>query len=445
MEALGHLRQGADLGRRVYTRSELRDLLREAASAPGTPPETRKALSRFGALHPRADSVLRPRVGLSLIAASTSPRHDPGYFLRRQWRDPVQRPGASSVRIGANAWVPLGARTVASLTTAHGAGSDLSVEGAYLHRSLGSWNLWGGRHPVALGMRGPETQLLAGARIDGASVRRARPLHLPGPLRRVGAVTGEAFFGRPVGDIGSYRDPFLSGARVAFRPSHALTIGLNRVSLFGGEGNEAITPKNVMLMLMGFTSYFGKDTSFENSLASADLTLITRVARTPLVLSGEWAFEDVGFSFLLVPGISLRAELPSVPALPDWSAAASHTRMARSCCGYPSWYHHMDFGAGWVLDRQPLGHPLGGHGDETRISAARSPLLGGVGVALGAGRRVRGRQNIYAPTLIGESWVFDAALEVGVSGRIRLGVAGAAEIGGPGGATHGLGGFARIQ
>jgi hypothetical protein len=436
LEGLGYLSRQLDLGRRSYTAPEIRELLAEAAAGSESS-AAGEALSRFNRLHGPANSRFRPWVSLSMAGASASADHHPGYFLHRQWRDPLERPAADSVLLRASAWLPLGPRTIVSLSTDHVGETDVSVRSAYVHQTLGGWSLWGGRYPVALGMRGRETQLLGAARIDGASIRRGEPLHPGDALRRIGPVTGELFFGRPVGDIGSYRDPFLTGARIALRPRRNVTLGLNRVTLFGGEGNdEPITPKNLVLMLIGFTSYFGKDTSFENSLASADLTVLTSIAETPLVLSAEWAFEDFGLSFLVVPGITLGAELPEVAALRDWSASLRHTRMTRSCCGYPSWYHHMDFGAGWVLDRQPLGHPLGGHGSETRFSATRSPLLDGVGVELSAGRRVRGRQNIYAPTLTGESWLADAGVEIGLSGTLRVGFSGAVELRRSGSDTH---------
>ena len=47
-----------------------------------------------------------------------------------------------------------------------------------------------------------------------------------------------------------------------------------RAVLFGGEGNtEETNPGNLLLMLAGFTGQLGKDSGFENQVASADFWL----------------------------------------------------------------------------------------------------------------------------------------------------------------------------
>jgi hypothetical protein len=437
LQTLGFLPGSLDLGRRGYTVREIGALLREAGEKGGPASAAAGILASFEAEFPAVDSTSwRPWVELFVEGSFASDSHDPGFFVRRQWTEAPVRPAGHGSQVGTDAWLRIGSRTVAAVGGVLADTGGPRLRSAYLHHDAGPWSLWAGRRSMALGMRGPHTQILAEVPIDGIGIRRGGPVRPPGVLRFLGPITGEAFFGRPHGDSGDYADPLFWGARFTLSPHRAVTLGFNRVTLFGGDGNEPITPKNVLLMIAGYSSFYGKNTSFENSLASADVAVLTRFAGTPLVLSGEWAFEDASFAFAHVPGLSGRAELPSLPGAPRWSAALSHTWMDRSCCGYPSWYHHMDFGAGWVLDRQPLGHPLGGHGRETRIELERDPLLHRVGVGISGARRFRGHQNIYAPSWKGGSWALGVELGVRASRRSRLGVEARLEAGDAGWRTH---------
>jgi Capsule assembly protein Wzi len=74
-----------------------------------------------------------------------------------------------------------------------------------------------------------------------------------------------------------------------------------------------------------------------------------------------------------------------------------------SCDRYATWYRHYIYKDGWTLDREPIGHPLGGNGDETLLYARwddpRRPLR----LEARTFVRVRGRFNIYSPAREGHS------------------------------------------
>jgi hypothetical protein len=194
---------------------------------------------------------------------------------------------------------------------------------------------------------------------------------------------------------GPIEHPWFIASRVTVAPHPGVAIGLNRAAIFGGNDELSITPWRVFLMLIGRPDYPGKDSDFENQVASVDVLWRARVADVPVVFHGEWGADDTGFSFWHVPGVRAGFELPSV------GVGVEGVYFGKQAYGYPPWYRHGALADGWTERGRLLGHPLGGDGAEGALSYQR----GGqrfVGQARVYARQ-RGDDNLFAPARAGNS------------------------------------------
>ncbi len=284
------------------------------------------------------------------------------------------------------------------------------VDEAYAALALGPLDVWAGRRSLAFGAgRTGAIVLSPEVPLDGAGVRTSRAISLPGFLD--GIVLRGAFMISRLENSGRVRHPWFSAARVSLSPSSNLVFGFHRAAIFGGEGNvQPLTGRNVLFMLFGLTGQLGKDSGFENQVASIDAWLRMAPGGLPLVAYGELGIDDVGFSMLETAGFLAGITLPSVPGVPALSLGLEHARFPGSCCGHPPWYRHSDLGDGWTTNGNLLAHPLGGHGHEWaflwELSTARAQLAGR------AFTRERRSENLFSPDRAGSSFgaAFDATI-----------------------------------
>ena len=302
--------------------------------------------------------------------------------------------GVARVRTEAG-WGPL---SVSVTAVTYG---EARVDEAVIVGDLGPAALWLGRRRLGLG---PTTRgnvvLSPVVAFDGGGVELPGGIAL-GPL---GQLRGQFFLSR-LDRSGVVGRPWFTGARLVLAPRPWLAIGLNRAAVFGGNGNsEGVSLWNLALMSAGITSYLGKDSGFENQVASVDVWMRTRVGATPLALYGEWGFDDIGRAPLNVPGIRFGVELPAIARGHAVSLGIEHGRFAGSCCGSPPWYRHRQLGDGWAVGGVPMGHELGGAGSQWDLRVGYFDEAPALSAVLRVFTRHRGEENMYAPDREGRSW-----------------------------------------
>jgi hypothetical protein len=329
--------------------------------------------------------------------------------------------GPTSINRDTDVFVEIGATArigrrfqLAADTRLHTDGADEVVR-ATAGAQFGAVELWGGRREASYGPSPDGLTLSGRVPFGGGGLDTPAGFVLPGFLRVLGTVRVNQVVAR-FDRTGDVPEPWFVATRLSFAPSSRVAVGVNRAAMFGGEGNEPVTLGRLLLVLFGITDSRGKDSDFENQVASLD------VAWNPggsVLLWAEYGFDDAGTAFILVPGLSLGA----LWAGPSWAEAlsigGSVTGIASSCCGHPRWYFHGALADGWTDRGVLLGHPLGGNGLEAAFDWALDPAMSRV---LARGRffvRDRGRENLYSPDRHGRTGGIEAWLQV-MPGRFRL-------------------------
>jgi hypothetical protein len=272
---------------------------------------------------------------------------------------------------------------------------------AWIALAAGPIDAWAGRRSLSIRTGSTGGIVLSPmAPFTGFGLRTSRPIALPGFLEDVD-VRG-AFLLSRIDNSGDVRRPWFSAARLSIAPSSSLVIGLNRAALFGGAGNvEDLSVRNVVLMSLGLTSQLGKDSGFENQVASIDVWWRAAPFGLPVVGYAELGIDDVGFSMFQTAGFIAGITLPAIPGAGPVSAGVEHVRFPGSCCGHPPWYRHGDLADGWTTDGRLMAHPLGGHGHEWSLLWNVSTMAAHVAGRVTA--RERGVENLFAPVRAGSS------------------------------------------
>ncbi len=271
--------------------------------------------------------------------------------------------------------------------------STRPFEGSHGSAKVGPIRLWAGSRPVAFSWgRWGGAVLNQGKVPTLVGFETVGGFRLPWVLRALGPANLFAFVG-PGSPSGSVRNPLFAGARIQFAPASWLVLGANRALLFGGEGNqESLTAGNVALALLGFTSQFGKNSDFENQVASLDALARVRLAGRPAAVYGEWAADDSGLALIVSPAFRIGAELYGAAGR-WWGGEGAFFGKARG--ERPPWYRHGALGGGWSSRGTLLGHPLGGHGAQVVVGSGVENRNGGWESWFGL--RKRGSGNLYAP------------------------------------------------
>jgi hypothetical protein len=297
-------------------------------------------------------------------------------------------------------------------------GGDPVVRELYLATTVRSLTVWAGRRAPGLGVGVGGAVILGGhVPLDGGGVALARAISLPWMLRHLGPLRFESHLSRmdESGDIGK---PWFWAARGTVSPHPRLSLGANRGIMFGGDGSPPMTLRNLFHTFVGSRPETGipgvPKSAFANQIASLELRWRVPLEASPLSFYIEWGLEDSAGSWLAVPGIVAGIHMPFVPGYPGLSVGLERTHFAPACCGNPPWYRHAHFTGGWSDHGIPLGHPLGGHGDEWlvhgRVDVAEARLRTGWRLF----HRERGWENLYFPDRRG------ASAGGGVEARWRL-------------------------
>lgn len=315
----------------------------------------------------------------------------------------------------------IGDRSGADFTLRTLPDSAVKVGRATLGAQIGAIELWAGRREAGFGPSADGLVLSGRTLFDGGGLDTPAGFGLPGFLKGLGTFRISQVIAR-FDRSGDIRNPWFVATRVSIEPSPSLTIGVNRAALFGGTGNEPVTVGRLFLVLFGITDSRGKDSDFENQVASLDVAWNAG----GVLLWAEYGFDDAGPSFLLVPGITVGA-LWDGPT-PSLALGGSVTAIASSCCGHPAWYRHAALADGWTKNGVPLGHSLGGNGLEAAIDWTLDPLSAPFSARGRFIFRDRGSENLYSPDLRGQAIGADLAARAYV-GRISWETALSSEVG----------------
>ena len=202
---------------------------------------------------------------------------------------------------------------------------------------------------------------------------------------------------------GAIERPYFHAARIGLSPNAAFAIALSRALILGGEGNQAITPWRLLLSAAGLTDVSGKDSDFENQVATLDIAW--RPVNS-LLLYAQLGADDSGWAFARVPGIIAGAEF-------GW-LHAEVTHISTRCCSYPSWYVHGALADGWTDRGTLLGHSLGGAGTQLLLGLRARPAHGHATARVFV--RDRAAENLLAPAQAGRSFGVAGALTIPASG-----------------------------
>lgn len=260
-----------------------------------------------------------------------------------------------------------------------------------------------GREAIGYGFGAERGVLLSGSTpLHRVQAQTVRPLRLPGLLRHVGPVAAHTFV------VGLHEarhpgDPLLWGASASLRPHPRLTIGLHRGAMFGGD--VPVTAQRVGRMLIGITS-----DGFDNQVVSASFRYrVPSEGMLPVTVYGEWGADDTAGAWYDAPGLVFGTLLPRLPGVPTLALGAEHAYFGNRCrdCRRVAeplhWYTHFRLTGGWTSGAQPLGHPLGGNGTETRVYGYTGALGTRLHLQADLYRRDRLDSNLFAPRWTGRS------------------------------------------
>lgn len=305
-----------------------------------------------------------------------------------------------------------------------GEDGEPEVREAYLAGRLGPVALWGGRRAPAFGgARSGSTVLGGQVALDGAGLTLARPWILPGFLEHLGPLRFETHVAR-FDENGNARRPWFWSARASIAPHARVALALNRGAIFGGEGSPPMTFRNVALTILGtrgeeVSEELGRS-AFANQIASFELRYRPPTGDVPTTLYLEWGMEDTSGAWWNVPGIVAGVQVAALPGAPGVSVGLERTHFAPSCCGNPPWYRHAHFYGGWADEGLPLGHPLGGQGNEWMLYGRADLLDARLRSSWRAFRRERRGENLYVPTREGRSLGGAAELLYRIGARTDL-------------------------
>lgn len=413
--ALGLVDAGYDRATRTPTRREVALALEEAVRRAREDAEAYVALAegyrdRFAEEYPNTMAEVTDEVGAGLRLGDGQAlgglevgrgRVLPGAgYTDENWTGPTALEDEASPA-GAALWsvqyFPAVAVAVAPAWDTDG----WSLGDGYATAVWRSAGVWLGRRPIGSSAGAGGGVVLDGALpFVGGGLYLADPVILPGFLRHLGPLRFETFLSRVDGS-GPVARPWFWGARAVIDPHPRLELGITRAAMFGGEGENRMSVKNLAYLIVG--KHAGDGSQFDNQIFAIDLWYRLPLGGLPLAAYVEWGFEDSSGAWRDTPGIVTGLELPAVPGLPSVALGLERASFSESCCGNPIWYRHWWFEGGWTDGGEPLGHPLGGDGSEwllwtvTEMAQARVRLSGELF------RRERGSENLFSPDRAGTS------------------------------------------
>lgn len=437
LNGLGLLGAGHDPGGRSITERRAERLLRSAVSAAaGTPYEeiARGYLDRF--TEEFGEPWVRPAdggdalglaggVGLGVRAESGGLTAATGYRNTAGGTDPRPIPDRESVGPAARLRV-YGGRYAAGQLVATTGREGAGIGDAYVLLTPASLGIWFGRRAVGFGPGAGGGVVLSADAFTGGGVAFLEDVTLPGFLRHLGPVRAETFLARVQGDE-TVRDPWFWAGRLSVQPHERLVIGVNRGAMVAGDEDYDLRLRDLLYVVIG--KHAGRKSEVDNQIVAVDVWYRVPAGPVPLVLYGEWGFEDSAGAWKEAPGILAGVRLASVPGLPRLSVAVERTGFVPGKTRNLPWYRHWRFHQGWTVDGRPLGHPLAGSGTEWRVAGWADSPDARLRIRVDAFHRDRGELNLYAPDREGESVGGEVDVAVRVGPRVEVRVRGLHERG----------------
>ena len=346
--------------------------------------------------------------------SSATGRVYPVRSLNRSREDvegPFPRSDLSEAALSTNLSFSVGQHLAGSLSPGYEDG-DWGLREGYALVTLKKFGIWGGR-------RSPEFATGAGggivvngtASFTGGGVAFTEPFRLPWVLRHIGAIRFESFLSR-LDSNAAIPKPWFLGTHVSISPHPRLMIGGTQAYMFGGGGVTPVTWRTVWSMLRSH-GVISAGSEFENGMASWEVRFRPPVPVVPLALYMEWGTDDNHSAWTLFPARVIGGQILAVPGIPALSLGLEHAGFSRPPCTgagsqprceyYATWYRHYLFKDGWTVDRQPIGHPLGGQGSEWLAYGTWDDPASRFRFDARAFRRDRGSYNIYSPEREGRS------------------------------------------
>lgn len=419
LHALGLVEHGFDRARRPLTRREVGRIFDAATRlAERTQPDllalARAYRDRFGDEYPTTMAELagQDSSGLGLddgaVAAGYELRSGRllpgiGYENDVDWTGPEDAEDVSTA-MGAGDWAaqlfPAAAVGFTPLRT----GGEWRFGGGYATAVWRDAGVWVGRRTLGyVTGAGGGVVLNPVASFDGGGIFLTDPVLLPSFLEALGPVLFETFLSRVEHDAPIGR-PWIWGMRATIEPHRRFGLGLTRTAMFGGEGKNALSLKNLAFLMVG--KHGGAGSGFDNQILSLDAWFRPPIQELPLIVYLEWGLEDSAGAWSDVPGVVAGVEIPALPGAPAAALGIERASFSPRCCGNPIWYRHWQFLGGWTNDGVPLGHPLGGHGSEWRTWARADVLDARLRIGATLLFRDRGAENLFAPDREGRSTGF---------------------------------------
>jgi len=196
-----------------------------------------------------------------------------------------------------------------------------------------------------------------------------KPFQLPGPFSRLGTFEITSF----LTELEANRDvprPRLFGLRIGYHPFSWLSIGLSRITMFGGGGRPGITLKDFSKIYFSDPNQGGK---FDvNELAGVDFTIQIPLGQPSLGDGLELYFEYGGED-----EAGFRPSRPAFLGGFEWrysgsrliaEFASSHVR------NFPNyWYNNGIYSSGYTYRGEIIGHHMGTDADDFFLRA-ETPL-----------------------------------------------------------------------
>jgi hypothetical protein len=291
---------------------------------------------------------------------------------------------------------------------------------------IGGVSLSLARTRVGYGFGADRVVLSGRAPVDAVQLETTSPFRIPWGLEWIGSFAVHTFVSR-LDEPRHPGTPYFWGFAGLWRPHPRATVAIHRASIFGGDSvSTPTTLRNVARTFIG-QNLLG----FENEVVSAHFRWrLPTETWLPMTVFGEWGAEDAAGGWRDVPGRTIGLFLPSLPPVPALALGAEFASFAGSCCGNPPWYRHPVHKGGWAQDDTPLGHALGGHGQQWLGHAAVDLFEPGVRIEAHGFARVRRAENLYVPGREGRSnggamsvrWRPVPRAELDLSGRFETGV-----------------------
>ena len=320
---------------------------------------------------------------------------------------PIGSLGDADLRVQVGAQL---GRYAAAEVGAGRADEDWRVRDWQLVAGAKSLGFWGGERAPDFGPGVGGGLVFDGrAAFTGGGLGLTNPVRLPWLFRYLGYARGEMFLSR-VDSNAATRHPWVFASHLSITPHPRLLLGATQAFMFSGEGLPPFTWRNFKEMFLTHGIKVA-GSEFENGIASLEAQWRPPLPKIPAVLYVEWGADDNHSALFRFPAVVTGLRIPSLPNAPAVSIGIERTSFAKPCSGcdgcaceyYATWYRHYVFMDGWTVDRQPIGHPLGGDGTEWLVYGRFDDARRRLRVETRGFVRDRGRFNLYSPTREGES------------------------------------------